>query len=102
MNVTVSSIHINGWFGEHTKLSGARWMVRRLFGRDLDAERERWIYVGDSTNDQSMFGHFPLSVGVANLLHFKAQLSVWPTYLTEGERGSGFAEVARTLVAACA
>ena len=100
MTATVSSIHINGWFGTHDKLSGARWIVRRLLNIDIDAERSRWVYVGDSTNDQSMFGHFPLSVGVANLLHFKAQLSVWPTYLTEGERGSGFAEVARRLVAA--
>ena len=33
----------------------------------LDAELDRWVYVGDSTNDQAMFGHFPLSVGVANL-----------------------------------
>ena len=27
-------------------------------------------------------------------------LGVWPAYITEGERGSGFAEVARTLVQA--
>ena len=100
MNATVSSIHINGWFGAHTKLSGARWMLRRLFGRDLDAERERWVYVGDSTNDQAMFGHFPLSVGVANLIDFAAALSVWPSYLTRGARGAGFAEVATTLLAA--
>ena len=99
MNATVSSIHINGWFGEHSKLSGARWMLRRLFGRELDAEVEHWVYVGDSTNDQAMFGHFPLSVGVANLRHFADRLHTWPAYLTEGERGAGFAEVARTLLA---
>jgi HAD superfamily hydrolase (TIGR01484 family) len=100
MNATVSSIHINGWFGAHTKLSGARWIVQRLFGRDLDAEIARWVYVGDSTNDQQMFGHFPLSVGVANLLRFAAELTVWPGYLTRRERGAGFAEVADTLIAA--
>ncbi len=100
MTATVSSIHINGWFGEHTKLSGARWIVERLLRRDLDAEHERWVYVGDSTNDQLMFAHFPLSVGVANLLHFRAQLHTWPAYLTVGERGAGFAEVARSLLAA--
>jgi len=100
MNATVSSIHINGWYGEHTKLSGARWMLQRLFGRELDAEVERWIYVGDSTNDQLMFGHFPLSVGVANLRRFAEQLHTWPAYITEGERGEGFAEVARALIAA--
>ena len=98
MNATVSSIHINGWFGDHDKLSGARWMVRRLFGRDLDAEHERWVYVGDSTNDQTMFGHFRLSVGVANLLDFAEALTVWPAYLTQGARGAGFAEVANRLL----
>jgi HAD superfamily hydrolase (TIGR01484 family) len=98
MNATVSSIHVNAWFGAHDKLSGARWIVRRLLGRELDARR--WVYVGDSTNDQLMFGHFDLSVGVANLLRFEAELTTWPTYLTAGERGAGFAEVAGALLAA--
>jgi HAD superfamily hydrolase (TIGR01484 family) len=96
MAATVSSIHINGWFGEHDKLSGARWMAQRLFGRDLDAAR--WVYVGDSTNDQILFGHFALSVGVANLRDFAAQLKTWPAYITDGERGAGFAEVAARLI----
>jgi HAD superfamily hydrolase (TIGR01484 family) len=100
MHATVSSIHVNGWYGEHSKLSGARWMLRRLFGRELDAEVGRWVYVGDSTNDQAMFGHFSLSVGVANLRRFAAQLHTWPAYLTEAERGAGFAEVAQALLAA--
>ncbi len=99
MHATVSSIHINGWFGAHTKLSGARWIVRRLLARDLDAERERWLYVGDSTNDQLMFGHFALSVGVANLMAFADVLTTWPRYLTQGARGAGFAEVAARLLA---
>lgn len=100
MNATVSSIHVNGWFGEHTKLFGARWIVQRLLGRTLDDETARWVYVGDSTNDQLMFGHFPLSVGVANLMHFARQLNTWPAYITQAERGQGFAEVARSLVLA--
>lgn len=100
MHATVSSIHINGWYGEHDKLSGARWIVQRLWQLDLDSERERWVYVGDSTNDQLMFEHFALSVGVANLLRFAEQLTVWPAYLTRGERGEGFAEVAAALLAA--
>lgn len=100
MSATVSSIHVNGWFGSHTKLSGARWIVQRLTGRDLEQEIGRWVYVGDSLNDQEMFGHFPLSIGVANLKRFAAELIVWPAYLTRGERGSGFAEVADALIAA--
>lgn len=100
MNATVSSIHVNGWFGSHDKLSAAHWMVRRLHGRELAAEIGRWVYVGDSTNDQAMFGAFPLSVGVANLRRFADELHTWPAYITEGERGVGFAEVAARLLAA--
>ena len=100
MNATVSSIHINGWFGAHNKWSAAAWMVQRLFGRDLQAEIDRWVYVGDSTNDQLMFEHFPLSVGVANLRRFAAALRVWPAFITDGERGAGFAEVAHAVLAA--
>jgi hydroxymethylpyrimidine pyrophosphatase-like HAD family hydrolase len=102
LNATVSSIHVNGWFGEHTKLSAAHWMLRRLYGRDLDAEIAHWVFVGDSTNDQAMFGAFPLSVGVANLRRFAAQLHTWPAYITDAERGAGFAEVAQALLAAVA
>jgi HAD superfamily hydrolase (TIGR01484 family) len=98
MTATVSSIHVNGWFGDHDKLSGARWMVQRLYGRRLDDEHAQWVYVGDSTNDQAMFGFFPLSVGVANLRDFAAQLHTWPAYLTEGARGEGFAQVAARLI----
>lgn len=100
MNATVSSIHINGWFGAHDKLAGARWIVRELLGRDLDAELQRWVYVGDSTNDQLMFEHFPHSIGVANIRRFEAELMHRPRYITPGERGAGFAEVARALLAA--
>jgi HAD superfamily hydrolase (TIGR01484 family) len=98
MNASVSSIHVNGWFGTHDKLSGARWIVRRVHGRELAAEWSQWIYVGDSTNDQLMFEHFPLSVGVANLLRFKEQLHIWPAYLTRHERGAGFAELTQRLL----
>ncbi|MES2052359.1 MAG: HAD-IIB family hydrolase [Pseudomonadota bacterium] len=100
MNATVSSIHINGWFGAHNKLEGARWIVRELLGRELDAEMERWVYVGDSTNDQLMFEAFPHSVGVANIRRFEAQLAHKPPYITQGERGAGFAEVARAILSA--
>jgi len=100
LNATVSSIHVNGWLGAHDKLTGARWIVRRVLGRDLDAEAGDWVYVGDSTNDQRMFAHFELSVGVANLLAFADELDVWPRYITAGERGAGFAEVARRVLEA--
>ena len=98
LHATVSSIHINGWIGDHDKLSGARWIVRELLGRDLDAEIARWVYVGDSTNDERMFAHFPNAVGVANIRRFTPVLRHLPTYVSDGERGAGFAQVARAVL----
>jgi HAD superfamily hydrolase (TIGR01484 family) len=100
MTATVSSIHVNGWYGTHSKWSGAQWMLRRLFGRELEPELARWVYVGDSTNDQVMFERFPASVGVANLMRFAAELAHWPAWITSGERGEGFAELAQALLQA--
>jgi HAD superfamily hydrolase (TIGR01484 family) len=100
MTASVSSIHVNGWFGMHNKLQGARWAVRELLGRELDAEMMQWVFIGDSTNDELMFEAFANSVGVANVRRFEAQLAHLPRYVTQGERGAGFAEVARAVLAA--
>lgn len=100
LTATVSSIHINAWFGHHDKLSGARWIVRERLGRDLDAEADQWVYVGDSTNDAVMFARFRHSVGVANIARFWARLSHRPRYLALRERGAGFAEVAEAVLSA--
>ena len=98
LTATVSSIHINGWIGAHSKWSGARWAVAAALGRELDPAA--WVCVGDSTNDQAMFERIPLSVGVANIARFLPQMTAPPAYLTAGERGRGFAEVADALLAA--
>ena len=98
MNATVSSIHINGWFGEHNTLEGARWIVRELFDIDLDATLGQWVYIGDSTNDQLMFQHMPHSVGVANIERFVPQLKHLPRYVTTAERGDGFVQLADQLL----
>lgn len=100
MNATVSSIHINGWFGSHDKLQGARWMVHTLFGLSLGETLHQWVYIGDSTNDQRMFEALPLSVGVANIARFVPQLQHLPHYVTQAERGDGFAELVRHILAA--
>jgi HAD superfamily hydrolase (TIGR01484 family) len=100
MHTTVSSIHIHGCFGNFNKWIGACWIVRELFGRDLAQELERWVFVGDSGNDQAMFSHFTHSVGVANIRRFEAALAHLPPYITPSERGAGFAEVARAILQA--
>ena len=103
LHATVSSIHINAWVGAHNKLTGAQWAVKTLLGRDLTLEMDHWVFVGDSTNDQRMFEAFAHSVGVANVRRFEAQLAGLnrlPRYITNGERGAGFAELTRALLAA--
>ena len=97
MTATVSSIHINAWFGDHNKWHGAQWILKELTGRVLKQEINQWVYVGDSTNDQVMFEHFTHSVGVANIKRFEKELKHLPKYITEQERGAGFAEVVRLL-----
>ncbi len=98
MHTTVSSIHIHGCFGDFNKWQGANWIVRELLGRDLAQELDRWVFVGDSGNDQAMFEHFTHSVGVANIRDCAARLTHLPTYVAHGARGAGFAEVARALL----
>jgi HAD superfamily hydrolase (TIGR01484 family) len=100
MTAKVSSIHVNGWFGVYDKLGMTRTLVRERYGVDLDAERDRFLFVGDSPNDAPMFAYFPFSVGVANVRRFAARLEHAPAFVTAGESGTGFAELAARVLAA--
>lgn len=94
----VSSIHVNGWFGEFDKLSTARALFRDHYGLDDAGMRRAAIYVGDSPNDAPMFGFLPLSVGVANVRDFVGMLPAEPAYITPSRGGAGFAELAAMLI----
>lgn len=96
----VSSIHVNGWFGEYDKLSMTRRFLAEVFGIDPEAERERIVFVGDSPNDAPMFGYFPHAVGVANVLEFRDQLTARPRWVTPSSGAAGFVELAEALLAA--
>ena len=74
-------------------------IARTLLGvDDLRAQQQRWVFIGDSTNDQTMFEQFTNSVGVANIARFADRLRHLPHYVTPSERGAGFAEVARAIL----
>ncbi|RMX06039.1 HAD family phosphatase [Corticibacter populi] len=100
MHATVSSIHINGWYGEHDKWQGAHWILRTLRGQELDEQLAQWVYIGDSTNDERMFEHFIHSVGVANIARFAPRMQHLPRYVSTQPRGQGFAELAAQLIEA--
>ena len=99
MTAKVSSIHVNGWFGSYDKLAMTRTLLAEEFGIDLDAEREQFVFVGDSPNDAPMFAFFPHSVGVANVRAFADRIATPPEYVTQREAGAGFAELAAFLLA---
>ena len=96
----VSSIHVNGWFGGYDKLTTTRIMLDECFGINFEAEKERFVFAGDSPNDAPMFAAFPNAVGVANLRDFEGRLPAAPSFVTEARSGAGFAELAAALLAA--
>jgi len=94
----VSSIHVNGWFGDYDKLAMTRHLFHEAYGIELDAVRDACVFVGDSPNDEPMFGCFPHAVAVANIRPFLARLRALPAYVTAREGGLGFVELADILL----
>ena len=91
----VSSIHVNAWFGTYDKLGMLKRLLLEERGHDLDdpAVAVRFLYVGDSPNDEPMFRFFPQSVGVANVAAFASHMSALPGWITSRPSGEGFAEL---------
>jgi HAD superfamily hydrolase (TIGR01484 family) len=94
--VHVSSVHLHVGFDAVDKASGAVRLVRTLSGVDATEALHRYAFVGDSENDAACFAAFRTSVGVSNL---SGRPSLRPRFITQGARGEGFAELARTLSA---
>jgi HAD superfamily hydrolase (TIGR01484 family) len=94
----ISSIHVNGWFGEYDKLSMSRRFAAEILGFDLDAQKENVVFCGDSPNDAPMFGFFPNACGVANVLDFRGRMSHEPAWIATRKGGEGFVEIAQTLL----
>ncbi|MCB9555537.1 MAG: HAD family phosphatase [Deltaproteobacteria bacterium] len=94
----ISSIHVNGWYGDYDKLSMCRRLFDQLIGEPLDIQAA--TFIGDSPNDEPMFAYFPHAVGVANLRDTADLLEALPTYITDGAGGDGFAELIEKLCSA--
>jgi HAD superfamily hydrolase (TIGR01484 family) len=96
----ISSIHVNAWYGDYDKLAMSKLLFTELFGIDLDSRRGDVAFIGDSPNDEPLFGFFPHSVAVANIERFIPRLRTPPAYVTSQRSGEGFAEFVDTLLAA--
>ena len=98
MTAKISSIHVNGWFGDYDKLGMTRLFAREVLGLDLDRAKTDFAFAGDSPNDAPMFAYFPNSVGVANVRRFEARLAAKPVYVAESACGAGFVELVAQLL----
>ncbi len=94
----VSSIHVNGWFGDYDKLTMTRRCLHDVFNIDMDGENETIVFAGDSPNDAPMFSFFANSVGVANVRRFDVPAE--PAWITENESADGFCELTEALLSA--
>ena len=95
----VSSIHVNGWFGDYDKLGMATRLLETEFSILPGHTADRVLFVGDSPNDEPMFAAFALSVGVANVADHANRIRHLPAYITDGRSGAGFVELANYLLA---
>jgi HAD superfamily hydrolase (TIGR01484 family) len=96
----VSSIHVNGWFGDHDKRKMAERLLHNEFAHDLSGDPHPIVFVGDSPNDAPLFAGLPNSVGVANVMAFADTIDPPPAWVTSRPGGYGFAELADALLSA--
>jgi len=94
----VSSIHVNGWFGDYDKLGMTKIFAREVLDIDLESMRDRYLFVGDSPNDEPMFSFFPNSVGVSNVKDFLDRMTHPPAYITDQPGGEGFSELIKLIL----
>jgi HAD superfamily hydrolase (TIGR01484 family) len=94
----VSSIHVNGWFGEYTKLTTTRLFLEERFSISWDEAKRTFLFMGDSLNDEPMFQALDMTVGVANIRNFADRMKHLPKYVTNHEGGLGFAETASIIL----
>ena len=98
LTARVSSIHVNGWFGDYDKLAMTRRLFKERFAADLERANRSVAYIGDSPNDAPMFAFFANSVGVANVGRFASRMSDEPKFVTQASSGAGFAELVTHLL----
>jgi HAD superfamily hydrolase (TIGR01484 family) len=94
----ISSIHVNGWFGEYTKLTTTKLFLEERCSVTWDEAKKTFLFIGDSPNDETMFEALNLTVGVANIQGFEDRIKHFPKYITNEKGGLGFAETAKIIL----
>ena len=83
---TRSNVHINFWYGDISKNYAVEYFLKHYTPH---IEAHECIYYGDSLNDESMFQHFPNTVGVSNILSVLDKLEYRPKVILEGKENAG-------------
>jgi HAD superfamily hydrolase (TIGR01484 family) len=96
----VSSIHVNGWFGKYDKLKMCSIFMKKEFGMDIKKENSKCVFIGDSPNDEPMFGFFENSYAVQNITKFLDELKYKPKHILTAPNAQGFVEFAKRLLGA--
>ena len=91
----ISSIHVNAWFGDYSKLEMTRIFAKVILDIDLDQKKDEFVFCGDSPNDEPLFRYFPNSCGVANVKDFKSEMTHLPKYVSNSKGGAGFVEICK-------
>lgn len=94
----ISSIHVNGWFGDYDKLTMALLFLEREFGVAADEAKRICAFSGDSPNDEPMFEFFTNSFAVANVKDFIDRINHKPNFVSKNRGGLGFAEIAEAIL----
>jgi hypothetical protein len=93
-----STIHLHVTLDADDKASGTLHALGRLFGEDVSSALARYAFVGDSANDEACFAAFRTTFAVRNVDSQLARLTVSPVYVSDKERGAGFAQIAELLL----
>ena len=94
----VSSIHVNGWFGDYDKVGMTKIFAQDRWGLDLDIDKDRFLFCGDSPNDEPMFQYFPYTAGVKNISDFAENMKYLPAFVATQNGGEGFTEIVEAIL----
>lgn len=94
----VSSIHVNAWFGDYSKLETALIFLEAVCNFDRDRAKKEVYYIGDSPNDEPMFSYFKKSFAVGNIIPFLNLIKPpFPIVISKNYH-EGFQELAKWIV----
>lgn len=98
LDSTINNLWVMGWIGGYDKLKAASRIMQQVYGVNVEEQKARILYAGDSTNDAPMFSFFNHTVGVCTVLDYEAQIPKMPTWITDGPGGAGFVEIAEAVI----